>query len=471
MTEFDSSYLMFCSSYTDFDILAHKPDNDKVGKGIYCFHFLNGKIKPLSIIPSLNPAVMGFHPSDPKTIYALSEGIKENGMISKIEYDYSLNKNEPSQIENFEIISNDSSHKQTNGKSLCYFKIDPQSQKYGIAINYWDGSADVFEMNVDNKHSITSIDKLYKHVDHMKLAISLQSEEEKVSNPRRQVKDREDHWRNRLVGPHAHSVHYHKHWVFIPDLGENCIFQYGWNPEKGVIMDFESQIKLTETKGPRHMVFHPTLKVAYVSCELSSSITVFGIDDSEPDKVKCRLKVIQNINTDKDMAEEADIWKKNYVAEIALSKDGKFIYCSNRGYDTLAVFKVSQSDGTLKPISYVSTYGKTPRHFSITPDNKYLIGANQDSNNIIIFKRDLESGKLTMINKYENIISAPNYVLFTPFNIAQIEKNKNAVNNIIHQKLSNSLKSSKQRRTRYSPTILMLFCLILGVLCKMLLSV
>ena len=150
-------------------------------------------------------------------------------MISKIEYDYKLNNDDPSQIEQLEIVSNDSSHQRTNGKSLCYFKIDPISLKYGIAINYWDGSADVFEMNrgkdKDGNHSITSINKLYKHVDHMKLAVSLQSDEEKETNPRRQVKDREDHWRNRLVGPHAHSVHFHKHWVFIPDLGENCIFQ------------------------------------------------------------------------------------------------------------------------------------------------------------------------------------------------------------------------------------------------------
>lgn len=171
------------------------------------------------------------------------------------------------------------------------------------------------------------------------------------------------------------------------------------------------------------------------------------------------------------MAEEADIWKKNYVAEIALSKDGKFIYCSNRGYDTIAVFKVSESDGKLTPISYVSTYGKTPRHFSITPDNKYLIGANQDSNNIVVFQRDLQSGNLTMINKYENVIAAPNYVLFTPYNIAQdvnnkVKENKDTFNIMEEEKMSSS--AHNQRVRKYSPTVLMLFCLIVGVLCKIL---
>merc|ERR1712154_43371 len=133
---------------------------------------------------------------------------------------------------------------------------------------------------------------LYKHIDHMALSKSLQTKYGTITNKRRQVKNREDHWKNRQCGPHAHSVHFYKHWVFIPDLGENCIFQYGWNPQKNIIMEFESQIKLTSGVGPRHMVFHPTLKIGYVSNELSSSISVLAIDDTEPDEVKCRMKII-----------------------------------------------------------------------------------------------------------------------------------------------------------------------------------
>ena len=199
---------MFCGSYTDFDILAHLPHNDVVGKGVYCFHFQNGSIKPLSLIPSLNPAVLSFHPSDPKTLYVLEEGIKSNGVISKIKFDY----NNMNKSLYFNVISIDKNHCQTNGKSLCYFKIDPISLKYGIAINYWEGSIDVYKMN-GNK-----IDRLYKHIQHIEISKSL-------NNIRRQVKNREDHWKNRQCGSHAHSVHFYKKWVFIPDLGENAIFQ------------------------------------------------------------------------------------------------------------------------------------------------------------------------------------------------------------------------------------------------------
>jgi len=413
----DSSYLMFVGSYTDFDILAHLPNNDKVGKGVYCFHFKNGEITPLTTIPSNNPAVLSFHPTIRNTMYVLEEGIKHNGTISKVDFHCMEDKVGSLKLD---IVSNDTSHIQTKGKSTCYFKVDPQTEKYGIAINYWEGSADLFSMDAKDK---SSIEKPVQHLDHMALAKQLQTPSEAESNPRRMVANREDHWGHRQVGPHAHSVHYYKDWVFIPDLGENCIFQYAWNPESEDIISFESQIKLKPGAGPRHMVFHPRMKVAYVSNELSSSITVLAIDDAEPHKLKCRMKVIQDIDTDQDMAVDEDIYKRNYVAEIGMSNDGKFIYCSNRGYDTIAVFKILEDDGgKLENVSFVPTFGKTPRHFMITPDDRYLVGANQDSNNLVVFQRDLEKGTLDLVQKYDGShfgecgmeFAAPNFVLFAP---------------------------------------------------------
>merc|ERR1711997_1216710 len=263
--------------------------------------------------------------------------------------------------------------------------------------NYWEGSADVFNMEG------SSIGSTIKHLDHMALAKRLQTPSEAKADPRRMVANREDHWEHRQAGPHAHSVHFHKQWVFIPDLGENCIFQYAWNPESERVITFESQIKLKKGAGPRHMVFHPKLNVAYVSNELSSSITVLAIDDTEPKQLKCRMKVVQNIDTDQDMAVDEDI------------------YGSNRGYDTIAVFRILLDDGgKLENVTFVPTFGKTPRHFSITPDDKYLVGANQDSNNLVVFARDPQQGTLELIKKYDAAdfgdfgFAAPNFVLFAP---------------------------------------------------------
>merc|ERR1712087_845442 len=186
-------------------------------------------------------------------------------------------------------------------------------------------------------------------------------------------------------------------------------------------MEFEAQLKLPKGAGPRHCVFHPKLSVIYVSNELNSSISVLSIDESERDAVKCRLKMLQNIDTSQHELMEEDVWKKNYVAEIGISFDGDFVYCSNRGLDTLAVFKV-QSDGTLSAINYVSTFGKTPRHFAISPDNKWLIGANQDSNNLVVFERNIKNGNLQMHKKYDDIVNAPNFVLFAPISTNKKEQ-------------------------------------------------
>ena len=147
-------------------------------------------------------------------------------------------------------------------------------------------------------------------------------------------------------------------------------------------LKYECQIALREGAGPRHMVFHPFLNVCYVSNELDSTVTVLHIqrDDDDDDgdggeccervgeaqpqqrnetkrpnkkkkKTKARLKVIQNLSTvpsayekteEQQEQEQKNIWTKNYVAEIALSHDGRFLYVSNRGHDSIAVFAVKQ---------------------------------------------------------------------------------------------------------------------------------
>ena len=366
---------IYVGSYTNFNILAHLPDNKITGQGIYCFEFDTGILKLKNIISSENPAVLSFHPIHKNKIYSISESIKENGLITG----YKIDKN----IRIFTKIY-------SYGKSTCYFKIDPKTLKYGISINYWEGSLDLFKLNKEGE-----ILNHIKHIDHNKLSLK---------QSRRQVKNREDHWVNRQVGAHTHSIHYWGNKVYIPDLGENTIFQYKFNPyseNQDKILEYETQILLKDGCGPRHMVFSKQSNSAYVSNELNSSI--------------CILKLNNNIMTPCQYINSYDKEKfkniTNYVAEIAMSNDEKFIYVSNRGVDIISIFKIL-SNGKLKYINDVSTYGKTPRHFAITQDNKYIISANQDSNNIIVFKRNIDTGLLTYFSKYENEnFNAPNYVL------------------------------------------------------------
>ena len=247
---------MYIGSYTDFDSLAHLPANKCVGDGVYCLQFNNGNIIPKHVIKCYNPAVLVFHPNSNDIIYALTEGIVDDGIINAYNIDRSNNK-----IKQYGKWS-------TKGKSLCYFKVDPVLNKYGIAINYWEGSLDLFELNKSGK-----IVKHLKHINHNNLSLY-------NKNVRRQVKNREDHWEHRQCGSHAHSIHYYGNNVFIPDLGENAIFQYKFNPYASDIQNilvYQTQLKLKHGCGPRHMVFNPKLNTAYVSNELNSSIVVLKI--------------------------------------------------------------------------------------------------------------------------------------------------------------------------------------------------
>ena len=372
----------YVGSYTNFDILAHLPNNKKTGEGIYCFDFNEGEIEYKYLIPAENPAVLSYHPLNKDLVYSLTEGIIDNGLIQG----YNIKDN------NNKLIIHEFTSWHSKGKSTCYLKIDPITYQYAISINYWEGSLDLFKLNKNGK-----LLNHINHINHNNLTLY-------NKNERRQVKNREDHWVNRQVGAHAHSIHYWGNKVYIPDLGENSIFQYNFNPveenEKNVLQ-YEKQIKLKPGCGPRHMVFSKKWNCAYVSNELNSSVCVLEL-------VNNSMKVIQYENTyNKDKIKNI----KNYVSEIAISKDERFIYISNRGVDIISIFKIIQS-GKLKYINSISTYGKTPRHFVITPDNKYIISANQDSNSLVVFKRNIENGMLSLFKIYENPkFNAPNYIL------------------------------------------------------------
>ena len=138
--------------------------------------------------------------------------------------------------------------------------------------------------------------------------------------------------------------------------------------------------------GARHIVFHHHYKIAYLICELNSTIEVLIYDGVG------HFEHLQTVSTLPEDFEGA-----NGTAAIRLSADGKFLYGSNRGHDSLAVYKIL-ADGSLDLIQIVPTNGKNPRDFNITPDQNHIIAVHQDSDNATIFKRDAESGKLTEIS-------------------------------------------------------------------------
>lgn len=370
----DKDYTLIVGTYTDLDALAHQPYAPTSGKGIYGLTLTkDGKIVEREIVDALNPAVLIPH-SNGKMMYAIVETIQNTGDV--LQY----------------AIENDSSLKlvdsfSASGKSTCYLALSPEKD-VAIVINYWDAIIDV--VKVDDSGQLGDIIQSFK-------------QHYRKEGEWRQVTHREDHWTNRQVGPHAHCAHFWKDWVFIPDLGENAIFQYRYDPIKK-FLEPDTHIEFEAGSGPRHMVMHPTMDICYVSNELFNTVCVAKLDSSEPERVKPRLLPIQYVSTLEDREQTS------YVSEIKLSPDGKYLYVSNRGDNSLAVFKLLD-DGTLERIALVPTGGKFPRHFAITPCGKAVIISNQDSSTINLFHRDVETGLVSATGDVYDI-PAPNYIRF-----------------------------------------------------------
>ena len=141
--------------------------------------------------------------------------------------------------------------------------------------------------------------------------------------------------------------------------------------------------KVEPGAGPRHLTFHPNGKFLYVINEMQSSVTAFSYDAG----------ALRNLGTVSTLPKEFK--GNNDAAEIAVHPTGRFLYGSNRGDDSIAVFSIDPTAGTLTPVEYASTRGKTPRNFSIDPTGSHLIAANQDSNSVVVFRIDAKTGRLT----------------------------------------------------------------------------
>ncbi|UIZ27903.1 hypothetical protein KXD40_004199 [Peronospora effusa] len=180
--------------------------------------------------------------------------------------------------------------------------------------------------------------------------------------------------------------------VILANLGSDELIEYKLKPKKQTLKRIEA-VKNSHGAGPRHMALHPKGKIAYVVNELSNTVSVYKINDHN-EAPKMSKKALQEITT-----LPSTFTGFSTSADIHLSSNGKFLYTSNRGHDSIAIFKI-EIDGTLVSIGWEKTRGTGPRGFVIT--GNYLIVANQNSNDMFVFKLDCETGLLSFTgNKYE----------------------------------------------------------------------
>jgi 6-phosphogluconolactonase len=210
----------------------------------------------------------------------------------------------------------------------------------------------------------------------------------------------------RQDGPHAHCVAISPddHFALVADLGLDEVLIYRLNAATARMEANNPQfVKVAPGSGPRHLAFHPNGRFLYLINEMGSSIITFAYD--APAGTLSELQTVSTL--------PKDFKGQNDDAEIQVHPSGKFVYGSNRGNDSIAVFAVDPKAGTLKLVEIVPSQGKTPRGFGIDPTGAYLIAANQNSDNMVVFRIDQTSGRLKPTGQ---VLAAPTpvSVIFVP---------------------------------------------------------
>ena len=323
-------------------------------QGIYGWRFdaTSGKVDPIGLVGETNnPSFLAIHPNG-KYLYAVSEIANYEGHRSGAVAAFSIDAASGKLTPLNKVPS--------RGTGPCHLTVD-RTGKGLIVVNYNSGSVASYPLKEDG--SIGESTGFDQHSG-------------EVADKKRQG------------GPHAHSVNMSpdNRFAVVADLGLDALYVYHWDPDKTTISANDPPLtKVPPRSGPRHFTFHPDGKHAYVIDEIASTVIGFNYD-----KQKGVLTAFQNISTlPKDFSGVSN------TAEVQVHPSGKFLYGSNRGHDSIAIFSINKSKGTLTPVDYVSTQGKTPRNFGIDPTGAYLFAANQDTNNIVIFKIDQKTGKLT----------------------------------------------------------------------------
>jgi 6-phosphogluconolactonase len=325
-------------------------------QGIYVYRLdlANGKCTPLGLAAEVkNPSFLAVHPNG-KFLYSVSEiddfDGKPTGGVSGFSIDRHSGK--------LTAINQESSR----GAGPCHLVVDRTGQSVLVA-NYGGGSVAALPIASDGKLSPA--------------ASSIQHAGSSV-NPARQE------------GPHAHSINVSpdNRFAMAADLGLDKVLVYRFDPATSKLTANDPPAASVKPgSGPRHFAFHPGGKFAYVINEILCTVTAFAYDAQ-----RGQLTELQTVSTLPD----GESLKPEYsTAEVQVHPTGKFVYGSNRGHDSIAVFAVDPTKGTLRPIENVSTQGKTPRGFGIDPSGRFLLAGNQGSDTVTVFRIDDATGRLT----------------------------------------------------------------------------
>lgn len=322
---------------------------EKGGIHAYTFDLKDGTLKPLHRTGGVeNPFFIALSP-DRRFLYSIDAkqfGGKENEQVAA-----------------FELVGRTGELKLLNrqssvGTASCYLQVD-QTGKMLVVANYSSGSVASLPIKADG-----SLGEPVSFFHHKGSSVN---------------KDRQKE-------PHAHCivVSPENKYAFANDLGTDQIFCYQLDPPTAKLTPNKTPFaKAPAGAGPRHLTFHPNAKHAYAINELANSVTMFDYDADAG-----TLTEQQTTSTLPDTFKG-----QSYCADLKITPDGKFLYGTNRGHDSIACYKIT-ADGRLARTGIVESGGKGPQNLAITSDGRWLLCANMPGNNIAVFRIDPKTGRI-----------------------------------------------------------------------------
>src|SRR3989440_6618803 len=263
------------------------------------------------------------------------------------------------------------------GANPCYVDVDG-SGRFVLIANYTGGNVTVFPLQRDGSLGDATDMKQYQ-------GSSIN--------------------RDRQEASHAHCIVLDptNQFAYSCDLGADKIMIFRFDARSGKLLaGTPPWMQVKPGSGPRHLAFHPSGKFVFILNELYSTVTAF-----ERNPEKGSLKELLTLTT-----LPKDFTGTNTGADIHVSPNGRFLYCSNRGHDSIAIFKLDSRSGALTALGHESTRGLTPRNFGIDPTGAFLLVANQKSDNIVVFRLDQKTGHLSSTGQVAQV-PAPVCLKFT----------------------------------------------------------
>ncbi len=344
-------------------------------EGIYVHTFdsSTGKLTPLHIVKGVAEPSFLTVTKDRKYLYAVNELLEYEGEKSGSVSAFAIDP----KTGDLTFLNKQPSR----GGAPCFITVS-ENREFALVANYLGGNVSVHPLGKDGR-----------------LGASVDLAQHSGSGPR---KDRQE-------AAHAHSITLDRgnRFAFAADLGIDRLMIYAFDANTGKLRPNESQefFECTPGVGPRHFAFHPNGKLAFLINELDLSITSLAYGE--------RLGTLREVQTVPTLPAGASKVGAT-CADIHVSPDGRFLYGSNRGHNSIVSYKIDSSTGKLEYLEHIGEGIKKPRNFAIAPDGRFLLVANQESDSIIVFRRDLKTGKLTSTGISAQV-PTPVCLKFVPF--------------------------------------------------------